>query len=275
MSACHDGQAHDFRAHSAKNEYKERGLGVKAMLGGTGGGLQGQSKHDRGERIVIYCTKCGTMKPENGKEYRPITSTGPEPTVRLESNLVYNHAQAKQIEKGSVCWYRDSDGSAKKVEVLSVDRSLIPPSYMISIDGRQHETEGIRLTLIPGAKIEKATPPPYNPYARNAHPGMPLPPPDNPYPPGMDEEQARKRFRAFCCGSAALALIIIAIAASDGGSSDSDSKSGGCTDTGIKCGTWARGDIWYCDRFSEGSACDGTGEDNRQGVCVKPASCLK
>ncbi len=62
-----------------------------------------------------------------------------------------------QIEKGSVCWYRDSDGSAKKVEVVSVDRSIIPPSYVITIEGRQRETEGMRLTLIPGAHAPNST----------------------------------------------------------------------------------------------------------------------
>jgi len=40
-----------------------------------------------------------------------------------------------------MCWYRDSDGSAKKVEVLSVDRAIIPPTYVIRIDGRERETE--------------------------------------------------------------------------------------------------------------------------------------
>jgi hypothetical protein len=49
--------------------------------------------------------------------------------------------QKLQIEKGSMCWYRDSDGSAKKVEVLSVDRAIIPPTYVIRIDGRERETE--------------------------------------------------------------------------------------------------------------------------------------
>jgi len=47
----------------------------------------------------------------------------------------------KQIEKGSMCWYRDSDGSAKKVEVLSVNRAIFPPTYVIRIDGRERETE--------------------------------------------------------------------------------------------------------------------------------------
>lgn len=56
-----------------------------------------------------------------------------------------NDASKMQIEKGSVCWYRDSDGSAKKVEVVSVDRAIIPPSYVIRIDGRERETEVICL----------------------------------------------------------------------------------------------------------------------------------
>jgi len=57
-----------------------------------------------------------------------------------------------QIEKGSLCWYRDTDGSAKKVEVVSVDRSIIPPSYVIRIDGRDRETEVPFLSQARGGK---------------------------------------------------------------------------------------------------------------------------
>jgi len=57
-----------------------------------------------------------------------------------------------QIETGSLCWYRDTDGSAKKVEVVSVDRSMIPPSYVIRIDGRDRETEVPFLSRARGGK---------------------------------------------------------------------------------------------------------------------------
>jgi len=53
-----------------------------------------------------------------------------------------------QITVGSLCWYRDQDGSAKKVQVVEVDRSIIPPKYWVVVDGRKRESEGIRLTLI-------------------------------------------------------------------------------------------------------------------------------
>ena len=52
--------------------------------------------------------------------------------------------------------YRDSDGSAHRVEVLSVDRSIIPPSYVIGLNGRERETEGIRLTRISGPPVAPA-----------------------------------------------------------------------------------------------------------------------
>ena len=54
--------------------------------------------------------------------------------------------------------YRDSDGSAHRVEVLSVDRSIIPPSYVIGLNGRERETEGIRLTRISGPPVAPTAP---------------------------------------------------------------------------------------------------------------------
>ena len=42
-----------------------------------------------------------------------------------------------KIIAGSLCWFRDLDGSAKKVEVVDVDRSIIPPSYEILVDGKR------------------------------------------------------------------------------------------------------------------------------------------
>lgn len=55
---------------------------------------------------------------------------------------------AKQLAVGSLCWYRDHDGSAKKVYIVEVNREVIPPKYYISIDGRKRESESLRLTLI-------------------------------------------------------------------------------------------------------------------------------
>ena len=53
-----------------------------------------------------------------------------------------------KIIAGSLCWFRDLDGSAKKVEVVDVDRSIIPPSYEILVDGKRRKSEGLRLSLI-------------------------------------------------------------------------------------------------------------------------------
>ena len=55
---------------------------------------------------------------------------------------------AKQLPVGSLCWYRDHDGSAKKVYIAEVNREVIPPKYYITIDGRKRESESLRLTLI-------------------------------------------------------------------------------------------------------------------------------
>ena len=53
-----------------------------------------------------------------------------------------------KITAGSLCWFRDLDGSAKRVEVVDVDRSIIPPSYEILVDGKRRKSEGLRLSLI-------------------------------------------------------------------------------------------------------------------------------
>jgi hypothetical protein len=84
-----------------------------------------------------------------------------------------------QITVGSLCWYRDQDGSAKKVQVVEVDRSIIPPKYWVVVDGRKRESEGIRLTLIqPPAQKQ---PPPQD---------QQQPPPQHQQPPPLPPAQS-------------------------------------------------------------------------------------
>jgi len=57
-------------------------------------------------------------------------------------------AASPAIERHSMCWYSQGDSSAKRVKVVSVDRALNPPSYVIRFeDGRERETEVLCLTL--------------------------------------------------------------------------------------------------------------------------------
>ena len=56
------------------------------------------------------------------------------------------------IKKGDIYWYRDGrDGVEKQVEVVSIDRTLQPPSFGIRVDGRERETEAHRLLLHPSS----------------------------------------------------------------------------------------------------------------------------
>jgi serine/threonine protein kinase len=56
----------------------------------------------------------------------------------------------KVIQKGGVYWYNDRmDGVEKQVEVVVIDHSVQPHSFVICVDGRQRETEAHRLSLDP------------------------------------------------------------------------------------------------------------------------------
>ena len=48
-----------MQAINARNEATDRGGGLSANAFGFGGGAEGHSKHDHGDRVVLYCTKCG------------------------------------------------------------------------------------------------------------------------------------------------------------------------------------------------------------------------
>eukprot|EP00960_Hanusia_phi_P072747 767869-Hanusia_phi.AAC.4 len=53
------------------------------------------------------------------------------------------------IRLGTICRYKDRDGSHKEVQVVAIDRTLDPPSYCIRLpDGRERETEAHRLEII-------------------------------------------------------------------------------------------------------------------------------
>ena len=61
-----------------------------------------------------------------------------------------SEAAGAEIQKGGKYWYWDARGGAEKeVEVMSVDHSLRPPSYVVKFcdDGGERETEGHRLSL--------------------------------------------------------------------------------------------------------------------------------
>jgi hypothetical protein len=54
------------------------------------------------------------------------------------------------IQKGGIYWYIDG----QQVEVVDIDRSLHPPSFVIRFfDGRERETEAHRLFLMGNAAI--------------------------------------------------------------------------------------------------------------------------
>ena len=56
---CLDGGAHDFQHVAAENEKKSLVGGVKAMFMGTGGGAKAKNSNDKGQRVILYCRKCG------------------------------------------------------------------------------------------------------------------------------------------------------------------------------------------------------------------------
>lgn len=62
-----------------------------------------------------------------------------------------NASKVEDIKKGGKYWYWDArKGAERQVEVLSVDYSLRPPSFVIRFDdGGERETEGHRLSLKP------------------------------------------------------------------------------------------------------------------------------
>ena len=60
VDMCSDG--HDFQAVTARNDATDRGAGAKAGWFGFGAGAKGHSKHDHGDRVVLYCKKCGEAK---------------------------------------------------------------------------------------------------------------------------------------------------------------------------------------------------------------------
>jgi hypothetical protein len=53
-----------------------------------------------------------------------------------------------RIKEGSVCWYVERDGARRKVEVVAVDRAIVPFSYAVRFDpDTTRETEASRLEL--------------------------------------------------------------------------------------------------------------------------------
>jgi hypothetical protein len=59
---CIGGGPHDFQHVSAENEKKSLFGGFKAMFMGTGGGATAENSSDTGQRVILYCKKCGKDK---------------------------------------------------------------------------------------------------------------------------------------------------------------------------------------------------------------------
>ena len=59
ITPCVDGGPHDFHDVTAQNEKKSLAGGVKAMFMGTGGGAKAKNSSDKGQRVILYCRKCG------------------------------------------------------------------------------------------------------------------------------------------------------------------------------------------------------------------------
>ena len=58
---------HDFETRVLKNDATNRNGGLHASTPvGIGAGVNAQSEHDHGERLVIYCKKCGKREGELG-----------------------------------------------------------------------------------------------------------------------------------------------------------------------------------------------------------------
>ncbi len=65
---------HEFETRVLKNDATNRNGGLNASVApvGIGAGVNAQSEHDHGERLVIYCKKCGKREGELGA---PMQST--------------------------------------------------------------------------------------------------------------------------------------------------------------------------------------------------------
>ncbi len=59
LTTCVDGGPHDFQYVAAENEKKSLVGGCLAMFMGTGGGAKAKSSNDKGQRVILYCRKCG------------------------------------------------------------------------------------------------------------------------------------------------------------------------------------------------------------------------
>ena len=63
QGVCIDGRGHDFINTTARNQTSGRQANVMANVCGMGGGgIQGVATLDGGERVVIYCKRCGALQ---------------------------------------------------------------------------------------------------------------------------------------------------------------------------------------------------------------------
>mmetsp|Transcript_55600 Transcript_55600/g.113647 ORF Transcript_55600/g.113647 Transcript_55600/m.113647 type:complete len:303 (+) Transcript_55600:111-1019(+) len=74
----------------------------------------------------------------------------PEETHPVSQNTApKTHTEEEEaqtiLKKGDKAMYRQRDGTLAAVDIVSVDHGLVPPSYVIRIDGRERETERSRL----------------------------------------------------------------------------------------------------------------------------------
>jgi len=63
LNLCPAGGPHDFQPGFAlKNQTTDRKGSLGAGVLSVFAGFKGKSQHDRGERGVLFCTKCGDSK---------------------------------------------------------------------------------------------------------------------------------------------------------------------------------------------------------------------
>lgn len=67
--------------------------------------------------------------------------------VSVATDVLPDEGSKLNLKKGDKCLYLDKrSGTTKEAQVMSVDYALVPPSYVIMVDGHERETEEDRLS---------------------------------------------------------------------------------------------------------------------------------